>query len=401
MIGPFVDSTDGNTAETGLTIDAADVRLSKNGANIVAKNSGGCTHDELGYYTCTLDATDTDTVGRLQLMVHESGALPVYHSFQVVEEAIYDALYASTATGALPALATVDSVVDAIKVTTDKLDDTLEDDSGTYRFTTNALEQAPAAEGGLSAGAIADAVWDEALAGHASAGSAGAALSAASSGGVADYDLGIIASGTAQAVTSTTIQLASTETFADDEIIGATVLITGGTTGVGQARTITDYVASTDTATVAAWTTTPTGTVTYNVFGTALGSMGDGSALTAIPWNAAWDAEVQSEVADALTAYDPPTKAEMDARTLASASYATAAALATVDGIVDAILVDTGTTLDGKLDTIDSLIDAIKAKTDSLTFTVAGQVDANAKSMNDAEITGDGTAETPWSGASP
>src|SRR5688572_24983765 len=87
LIGPFVDSTDGNTAETALTIDAADIRLSKNGANIVAKNSGGGTHDELGYYAITLDATDTDTVGRLQLMVHESGALPVYHEFWVLEEA--------------------------------------------------------------------------------------------------------------------------------------------------------------------------------------------------------------------------------------------------------------------------------------------------------------------------
>lgn len=98
MIGPFVDSTDGNTAETGLTIDAADVRLSKNGANIVGKNSGGCTHDEIGYYTCTFDATDTNTVGRLQIMVHESGARPVYHEFSVAEEAIYDACCESGAT---------------------------------------------------------------------------------------------------------------------------------------------------------------------------------------------------------------------------------------------------------------------------------------------------------------
>ena len=37
-----------------------------------------------------------------------------------------------------------------------------------------------------------------------------------------------------------------------------------------------------------------------------------GAGLTTVPWNAAWDAEVQSECADALTAYDPPTKAEMD-----------------------------------------------------------------------------------------
>lgn len=45
-------------------------------------------------------------------------------------------------------LATVDGVADAVKAVTDKLDDTLEDDAGTYRFTENALEQAPAGGGG-------------------------------------------------------------------------------------------------------------------------------------------------------------------------------------------------------------------------------------------------------------
>jgi hypothetical protein len=38
-----------------------------------------------------------------------------------------------------------------------------------------------------------------------------------------------------------------------------------------------------------------------------------GAGLTAVPWNAAWDAEVESEATDALNAYDPPTKAELDA----------------------------------------------------------------------------------------
>jgi hypothetical protein len=39
--------------------------------------------------------------------------------------------------------------------------------------------------------------------------------------------------------------------------------------------------------------------------------LGTGTGFTAIPWNAAWDAEVQSEVTDALVAYDPPTHAEL------------------------------------------------------------------------------------------
>jgi len=39
---------------------------------------------------------------------------------------------------------------------------------------------------------------------------------------------------------------------------------------------------------------------------------------------------------------------------------------------------------------VDTEVAAIKAKTDSLTFTVAGQVDANIQSINDVTITGDG-----------
>jgi hypothetical protein len=50
-----------------------------------------------------------------------------------------------------------------------------------------------------------------------------------------------------------------------------------------------------------------------------------GAGLSAIPWNASWDAQVESECTDALNAYDPPTKTEMDLRTLDSSAYATAA----------------------------------------------------------------------------
>ena len=50
-IGPFIDDTDGKTAETTLTITQADVRLSKNGGNMAQKGgTSSCTHDELGIY---------------------------------------------------------------------------------------------------------------------------------------------------------------------------------------------------------------------------------------------------------------------------------------------------------------------------------------------------------------
>ena len=51
--------------------------------------------------------------------------------------------------------------------------------------------------------------------------------------------------------------------------------------------------------------------------------------------------------------------------------------------------------LDTQLSTIDTVVDAVKVKTDSLTFTKAGEVDANVQSVNDVTIVGDGSA-TPF-----
>lgn len=73
-------------------------------------------------------------------------------------------------------LSTIDTEVGQIKAVTDNVNDTLEDDGGTYRFTTNALEQAPTGGSAPTAAAIADAVLDEALSGHATAGTLGKAI---------------------------------------------------------------------------------------------------------------------------------------------------------------------------------------------------------------------------------
>lgn len=99
MIGPVVSATDGDTATTGATITSGDIRLSKNAGNMAAKNeSTSCTHDEEGMFTCLLDATDTNTVGILKLIEHESGSLHVVQTYYVLEEAIYDSLFAASAT---------------------------------------------------------------------------------------------------------------------------------------------------------------------------------------------------------------------------------------------------------------------------------------------------------------
>jgi hypothetical protein len=96
LIGPFVDDTDGKTAETGLTLSQGDIKLSKNGQALTQKNDDtAASHDASGYYNCELDATDTNTEGQLVLIVSESGALPVRHEFNVLSEAAWDSLYAA------------------------------------------------------------------------------------------------------------------------------------------------------------------------------------------------------------------------------------------------------------------------------------------------------------------
>lgn len=98
--GPFIDDTDFKTAETALTIAQADRQLSKDGAAFAQSGeTGNSTHDADGWYSDDLTAADTGTCGILKLQVVVAGSLPVWETFYVVEEAIYDALYAASASG--------------------------------------------------------------------------------------------------------------------------------------------------------------------------------------------------------------------------------------------------------------------------------------------------------------
>lgn len=167
-IGPFVDSSDGDTAETALTINQANVRLSKNGGVFAQKNdANACTYDEEGHYNCQLDATDTNTLGTLTLSVKVTGALRVRHDFEVIPANVYDSLFGSDKlqvdvvegtnidtiithlTGIKGAgwvnenLTTIDGLVDAIKAITDQL-----------RFTSNNVHAHTKAEDNLNFGAL-------------------------------------------------------------------------------------------------------------------------------------------------------------------------------------------------------------------------------------------------------
>jgi len=297
-----------------------------------------------------------------------------------------------------------------------------------------------------TAAEVADAVWDELLAGHTTEASYGALMQA--------LQLHV---GTAQAGAAQSITLDATGSSAtDDQYIYQLITIRSGT-GAGQTRQITDYNGTTKVATVnLAWTTQPTSASEYIIHPGGL----DAATVAAVA-DAVWD-ELRSGhvaagsfgeyvLADAtrisgdataadnleamvdgtgltLTGVTVPTVtnvgtvatltghtaqtgdafARLGAPAGASVSADVAAVKAetaviatintkvdTVGTVVDAILVDTGTTLDAALAVVDANVDAIKAKTDSLTFTAAGHVDANIKKIAGTTVLGDG-AGNPW-----
>lgn len=158
-----------------------------------------------------------------------------------------------------------------------------------------------------------------------------------------------------------------------------------------------------------------------------------GAGLTAIPWNSAWDAEVQSEVDDALVAQnlDHLVKSAVDTNFATTVHQDSVLGQMADNGggfdrttdSLEAIRDNTGTAgagltaidlpnqtmditgnitgnLSGSVGSVTGLtasdVGAIKAKTDSLNFGVTGKVDANVTHVNETEVTGDGSLGNEW-----
>lgn len=98
VLGPFVDATDGVTAETALSPSATNVRLYKAGAtSSVDISTATWTHVENGIYRVTLTASHTDTAGPAMIVAAISGARPVTHEFNILDDDAYASLTAGTA----------------------------------------------------------------------------------------------------------------------------------------------------------------------------------------------------------------------------------------------------------------------------------------------------------------
>jgi hypothetical protein len=141
-IGPFVSDTDFKTVQTGLTIANTDIKLVVNGGASANKNSGGGTHRVNGVYGVTFDATDTATVGEMEVSVSVAGALVVFDKFFVLEEAIYDALFAASANGFAGAAG-----------------------ASTVVFSNTSIATVTTVTNQLTAAAIATGVWQDSTAG--------------------------------------------------------------------------------------------------------------------------------------------------------------------------------------------------------------------------------------------
>jgi hypothetical protein len=95
-VGPVLDA-DG-VAVTGGVV--ADFKISKNGGAPAALNgSATLTHRHTGFYSLSLTTSDVDTVGTAEVVIDDTVNACPMKEIQVVEPAVYDALYADAAAG--------------------------------------------------------------------------------------------------------------------------------------------------------------------------------------------------------------------------------------------------------------------------------------------------------------
>jgi hypothetical protein len=207
----------------------------------------------------------------------------------------------------------------------------------------------------------ADAVWDEALAGHLGAGSTGEALNAAGAAGDPWTTSlpGAYGAGSAGYIIGTNLN--------------ATVSSRASQTALD---TLDDFV-DTEVAAIKAKTDQLTFTTANRVDSQVYGMQTDVITASAI----ATDAIGSNELAASAIA-----EIQSGLSNLSQADIRTALGMASAN-------------LDTQLAAIDTETDkiaSIKTKTDSLTFTVAGQVDSNIQYVNDVQVTGNGQTGSEW-----
>lgn len=351
-LGHFLDSTNGNDEETGLTIANTDIKLHKaGGTSLINKNSGGGTHMSNGVYYAVMDDTDTNTYGPLTIFVHVAGALAVKLECVVMNALVYDSLYgtdkqevdliqmggvAQSATdlkdfadaGYDPATNKVEGVKLA-DTTTTNTDMVGTDGANTTTPPTVAEIQTELEEDGDS---LLDTIRDELANGTDGLSALKTLIDAIPTTAMRGTDNAALASVTG-ALNDVAADGDPTDADTLMQYLKQLINILIGTAGIvafpaegapANAVSLAEVIRA----------------IHVDVTGLNGDAMrGTNSANTTVP-DAAGVAATPAEVATALTTYDGPTKAEMDT---AHALLATVAKQDVIDGIVDAILLDTGT----------------------------------------------------------
>jgi len=398
-IGPFLDSTDGVTPETGLTIANTDVDLSKDGGAFAAKNSGGLTVDgSNGWYSGTFNTTDTATVGILKAEITVSGALPVWDTFFVVTQSVYDALYASGSSGYSTLVATDIVTSGAIStnsgvVKSDPLYngaihvDSISGSSGTTE-NTNGTERNPVA-------GMADAL------------TLSASLNINTIKVAPGSSLTLSGATTGKLITGSgwTLALASQNTD-NSTIVGA--LVSGITINTSLVVFLTCQLDTVTSGPVQA----NDGCYIKGIYTSAgAGPYGFDTVRTVEGGNAKFDFNSINNTDATFRHFS----GIIDVQNMGSGNKVEFEGQGKIT--LESNCTDGDFTFDGnfridnqssgvntirsdytdRLIDIDTVVDAIKVPTDKMVFSKTNELDANTKSINDAEVIGDGNA-TPWDG---
>jgi hypothetical protein len=316
-IGPFLDGTDGVTAETALTVTDWDCDLVKHANSSMAITaltitaSGGsndAAHLTSGMYSLELTATDTNTAGRLVLICDHATPttfMAVRHEWEVKATTQWDLEHGVTtfpfptaapgASGGLPTLdanLNVQADIEAIDDDTTSAANLEAYTDGTTPIPANAIQfsaDAAAADNaelffdgtGYAGGTIKLGVDAVAFSGDTGAADALELAYDGTAGTVAVH--GIIDQGTANTGSAAdTFVLRAGQSLADRANAGWTVYLASGT-GAGQSRLCGAFTTADDTCTIAPdWDTTPDNTSVYKIYATPPGTAGSLTAAAIV-----------------------------------------------------------------------------------------------------------------------
>lgn len=434
----MIDSADHFSKKTGLTCT---VNLSKAGAAFGAAG-GTVTEVANGWYKVALSTTDTNTVGDLAFYITATGADDTDFVDQVWVRDLADL--------AFPATSGRSMVVDAsglVDANTVKLGPT---GSGTAQTAKDVGGAVPAAAAGASGGLLISGsnsgtttlgaltitgatthTGNVSMAagcnitqsssntsalvitgngtGHGIISTSGSgatgdgikAISAATNGN--GMTLTKTGSGSDLNATVTPLTLAKTTNITGFNDIAATAIVSSGaiTTSGGAVSTVTTVTNQLTAAAIATgvWTDTTAGDFTTALSigkslmnGVALGTGLTVANLTNAPTAGDFTATMKTSIGTAVAA--------------SAVASVTGNVGGNVTGSVGSVVGLTASNLDATISSRlasasytapdNTSITAIKAKTDSLTFTVANQIDANTRSMNSVAVIGAGTSGNLW-----